>query len=553
MTTVSFYARVSSEKQAQTNTILSQIAAIENRIHRDGHTILEDFKFIDNGYSGSHLIRPALEKLRDRVAEGEIDKIYIHSPDRLARKYAYQMIMIEEFQKAGAEIIFLNYQTNDSPESHLLLQMQGMIAEYERGKIMERNRRGKLHAAKQGFLNVLSGAPYGYRYIDKHAGSGRAYYEIQVEEADVVRKIFSWIGIERLSIGEVCRRLKKLNISSAKGKFYWDRSVIWLMLKNPAYKGQAAFGKTKIGPMLPRLKPQKHSHEHPKYNYSIYPVKKEDWIYIPVPALIDEKLFDIVQEQLEENKKAARVKQRGASYLLQGLLVCQRCHYAYYGKPVRNKRGQKIDEYAYYRCIGTDAYRFGGIRICDNKQIRTDTLEIAVWEEVKYLLKNPVRIAKEHQKRLMDLEKSSTHKTDESLEKQRNKLQRGIGRLIDSYAEGSIDKEEFEPRIKMMKNSLRIIEAQKKKINEQKNIKNELRVLITQLEHFSAQVKSRLDNIDWYTQRDIIRTLVKRVEINLEEVNVVFRVQDLPDFKGKKKEEKDTNLQHCCGSNESCS
>ncbi len=149
MVTVALYARVSSEKQAQADTIASQVLALETKIGAEGYTLLEEFKFIDNGYSGSHLIRPALEKLRDKVSGGEIDKIYIHSPDRLARKYTHQMILVEELQKAGAEIIFLNYQTNDSPESHLLLQMQGMIAEYERAKIMERNRRGKFMRLKE--------------------------------------------------------------------------------------------------------------------------------------------------------------------------------------------------------------------------------------------------------------------------------------------------------------------------------------------------------------------------------------------------------------------
>ena len=153
MKTVALYARVSSEKQAQTDTIASQIKALENRITKDNYKIIENFKFIDNGYSGSNLERPALEKLRDKVANGEIDKVYIHSPDRLSRKYAYQMILLEELQKGGAEVIFLNYETNESPESHLLLQMQGMIAEYERAKAMERYRRGKIHAAQKGTIN----------------------------------------------------------------------------------------------------------------------------------------------------------------------------------------------------------------------------------------------------------------------------------------------------------------------------------------------------------------------------------------------------------------
>lgn len=168
MTTAALYARVSSEKQAQENTIASQVDALKSRIIMDGFTSLEEYQFIDNGYSGSNLVRPALEKLRDQAASGTIDKIYIHSPDRLSRKYAYQMILIEEFEKCGVEIIFLNFdKSSDNPESQLLLQMQGMIAEYERSKIMERHRRGRIHAAKRGSVNAIPVAAYGYRYIDK--------------------------------------------------------------------------------------------------------------------------------------------------------------------------------------------------------------------------------------------------------------------------------------------------------------------------------------------------------------------------------------------------
>jgi site-specific DNA recombinase len=548
MITVALYARVSSEKQAQLNTIASQIAALEERIKKDSYELIENYKYIDNGYSGSNLNRPALEKLRDKVADGAIDKIYIHSPDRLSRKYAYQMILLEEFQKGGAEIIFLNYQSNESPESHLLLQMQGMIAEYERAKIMERYRRGKIHAAKKGSVNVLGGAPYGYRYVDKNASGGQAFYEIQQEEAEIVQKVFFWIGYERLTIGEVCRRLKGMNVLSPKGKSYWDRSVIWLLLKNPAYKGQAAFGKTKSGPKMPRIRPQKHSNEQPKRNHSIYNVEKENWIYIPVPALIDECTFDIVQRQLEENRKAARTRRRGAAYLLQGLIVCQCCHYAYYGKPVRNKRGNKIDRYAYYRCIGSDAYRFGGERICNNKQIRTDALEIVVWEEVKCLLKNPTRIFNEYQNRIVEFEQSPLDQTKESLEKQENKLKRGMARLIDSYTEEHIEKEEFESRIKVMKQRLKLIETQKQEILKKENFQRELTLIVTNLKSFSANIESKLEIIDWNTKRNIIRVLVKRIEIEHDNVNIVFRVHELPDGANMcEKGDSQENLQHCNG------
>jgi site-specific DNA recombinase len=511
----------------------------------DGCKVLDDLKFIDNGYSGSNLNRPALEKLRDKISDGKIDKIYIHSPDRLSRKYAYQMVLLEEFQKYGVETIFLNHQNNESPESHLLLQMQGMIAEYERAKIMERNRRGKIHAAKSGSVNVLGGAPYGYRYINKHTGAGHAVYEIHAEESDVVRKIFSWVGHDRVSIGEVCRKLKNEKISSPKGKLFWDRSVIWAMLKNPAYKGFAAFGKTKAGTRLPRIRPQKHSSEQPKRNYSFLKVEKEKWLYVPVPAIIDEVLFEVVQDQLEENKKVARTRQSGASHLLQGLLVCQSCRYSCYGARTKKR--------TYYRCTGSDAHRFDGNKICSNKPIRADALETAVWEEVKFLLKNPSRIFDEYQRRILELDKSPLDESRLSLEKQENKLKRGIDRLIDGYMQEHIAKEEFEPRIKAMKQRLKIIENQKQQVIDTKKSKNELTLLVTNLEYFASNVESKLEDVDWLTKREIIRSVVKRVEIGFEEVNVVFRVKELPDHSknssGGGTDTGDVNYQHCCGGN----
>ena len=547
MKTVALYARVSSEKQAQTDTIASQIKALENRITKDNYKIIENFKFIDNGYSGSNLERPALEKLRDKVANGEIDKVYIHSPDRLSRKYAYQMILLEELQKGGAEVIFLNYETNESPESHLLLQMQGMIAEYERAKAMERYRRGKIHAAQKGTINVLSKASYGYRYIDKYKGGGQAIYEVHADEAQVVQKIFFWIGHERLTIGAVCRRLKEMEISSPKGKSYWDKSMLWGLLKNPVYKGQAAFGKTKIGAMLPRLRPYKRANEHHKQSSSIYRMPKENWIYISVPAIIDKELFDVVQAQLEENKKVARTKIRGASYLLQGLLMCQCCHYSYYGKPVRNKRGDKIDRYAYYRCIGADAYRFGGEKHCNNKQIRTDTLETVVWEEVKFLLKNPNRILSEYKNRIAELKTFPLEQAKKSLESQENKLKRGITRLIDSYAEEQIEKNEFEPRIKYMKERLKKIEQQQIEILNKQNIEKELILITTNLKNFSSEVELKLESIDWNTKREIIRSLIRKIEIEQESINIVFRIQELPGDSYIPQKENGQNLQHCRG------
>src|SRR5689334_4808320 len=187
------YARVSSEQQADDNTIASQIAALEARVAQDGLALLPDHRFTDAGYSGATLVRPALERLRDAVAAGQIDRLYVHSPDRLARNYAYQVVLLDEFTRAGLQTVFLNRALGQSAEDDLLLQVQGMVAEYERAKLQERSRRGKRHAAQQGAVSVLSGAPYGYCYQPKADPTDQAHYVIVPQEAAVVQQVFHWI------------------------------------------------------------------------------------------------------------------------------------------------------------------------------------------------------------------------------------------------------------------------------------------------------------------------------------------------------------------------
>src|SRR5262245_63235292 len=182
------YARVSSEQQGDDHTIDSQVAALRTRVTEDGLLLPAEREFLDEGYRGATLVRPALERLRDLIAAGGIDRLYVHSPDRLARRYAYQALLIDEFQSSGVEVVFLNRALGQSPEDELLLQVQGIVAEYERAKIMERSRRGKRHGAQVGLVSVFSGAPYGHRYIRKDEGGGAARFESVLDEARVVRQ-----------------------------------------------------------------------------------------------------------------------------------------------------------------------------------------------------------------------------------------------------------------------------------------------------------------------------------------------------------------------------
>ena len=241
---VAFYARVSSEAQARDHTIDSQIAALKERITADGFQLGPDHCYVDDGFSGSNLLRPALERLRDAVVCGRIERIYVHAPDRLARRYAYQVLLVEEFRRAGAEVVFLNRPIGSTAEDDLLLQVQGMIAEYERAKLLERVRRGRRHAARSGSVSALTAAPFGYRYIRRDVGGGVARFEVVEDEAQIVRQIFRWVAHDRLSLSEVRRRLRQLGFRSPRGLRLWHHTTLRTILANPAYVGRAVLGRS---------------------------------------------------------------------------------------------------------------------------------------------------------------------------------------------------------------------------------------------------------------------------------------------------------------------
>jgi site-specific DNA recombinase len=539
---VAIYARVSSEQQAKQDTIASQLEALAQRLVADAVECDPDMRFVDDGYTGSTLIRPGLERLRDQAAAGVIDRLYVLDPDRFSRKYAYQVLILEELTQCGVEVVFLCNPIGHDPAENLLVQVQGMIAEYERAKILERSRRGKQHAARRGSVNVLSGAPYGYRYIGKHEGDGEARYQVVANEARVVRKIFTWVGQERCSIGEVCRRLNSEVVPTRTGKTTWDRSVVWAILKNPAFKGTAAFGKTRSGSFKPqKLRPQRGRPLCPRRPVSRVGTSPDCQLFIEVPAIVDADLFAAVQAQLEENRRIKRARPRRGPYLLQGLVVCKRCGYGCYGKPTSRASTKGPVPYAYYRCTGSDAYRFGGQRLCWNKQVRTDLLDAAVWEDVRSLLSEPERIKVEYERRRK--KKPDGAREVDQVMKLINQVRRSISRLIDAYGEGLLEKSEFEPRISAARERLSRLEEEQKRTTDEESRESELRLVIGQLEEFARRVSEGLREPDWEIRREIVRALVKQVEVDEGEVRIVYRVGPSP-FDGSPQQGRS---QHCWG------
>src|ERR1700747_2835029 len=250
------YARVSSEQQREEKTIASQTASLIEFAKNHDLEVPKEWVLEDEGYSGATLERPGLERVRDLAAEGQIQVVLAYSPDRLSRKYAYQILLIEEFARHGVETLFVKSPQGDSAEDQLLVQFQGMIAEYERAQILERSRRGKRHRAHSGEISVLSGAPYGYRYIRK-TDEAPAAYSVHEAEARVVQRIYEMYIMQGLSIGEITRRLNAEGIPTRKVSARWERSTVWPVVRNPAYRGGACFGKTRASARTRVMRPQR--------------------------------------------------------------------------------------------------------------------------------------------------------------------------------------------------------------------------------------------------------------------------------------------------------
>jgi site-specific DNA recombinase len=367
-----------------------------------------------------------------------VDVLLVYSPDRLARKYAYQALLIEEFAKAGTSVVFVKGPRGESPEDALLVQFQGMIAEYERAQIIERTRRGKTHRAKAGTINVLSGAPFGYRYVRKteHAD---ASYEIVPHEAAIVAELFARYADGGVAIAELTRWLRSSDWPRAAARPAGTRSTVWGMLRNPAYAGRACFGKTMRSEQSAGLnRTARLAGRSTPRHYTVVDRAREDWLEVPVPALVDEDTWARVQRRLADNKRYVSRNSRNPS-LLQGICACSSCGYAYYRTSTRTTN-KKI---YYYRCLGSDDYRYQHGRVCGNKPVRADYLDSVVWDHITALLADPTLIRTEINHRL------AQHRATDPATAQRKRLDAALAkataaitRLIRAYQEELISLDE---------------------------------------------------------------------------------------------------------------
>ena len=358
------YARVSTERQERQQTIDSQLAALRAWASAQGHSLVEQHVFRDEGYSGSRLDRPGLDGLRDAVRDAAIDVVAVLSPDRLARKYAYQVLLLEEFRRAGCEVAFLHRPISDDPNDQLLLQIQGAIAEYERAVLAERFRRGKLQKARDGHIPSAK-APYGYRY-EPRRDAVPARLVVDEAEADMVRQLHAWVMEEGLTVRQCVKRLNAGPWVTRSGRQQWAPSVVHHVLSDPVYTGTAYANRFEY------VVPKKARCRSPRSGErtSRRPRPPEQWIAIPVPALIDQQAWDSVQDRLARNAATSFRHSKRHDYLLRCLLKCGTCGLGIHGCYFPGHQGRRGRRY--YRCARHESLTSGRESKCPQARIEAD-------------------------------------------------------------------------------------------------------------------------------------------------------------------------------------
>ena len=412
-------------------------------------------------------------------------------------------------------MIFLKSPAGATPEDQLLVQFQGMIAEYERAQIAERCRRGKKHMAQQGGVNVLSGAPYGYRYVKK-SDTSAAFYEVIEAEAKIVRMVFEIYTQQGLSINAIARLLNERQIATRTGKGRWERSTVWGMLRNPAYRGGACYGKTELRPRQRITRPLRQRKGLPSRDCGGHERPRTEWIEIPVPALVSEEMFTLAQEQLEKNKRHAPRRTMEPT-LLQGMLVCEQCGYALYRASTQTSK-HKLN---YYRCLGSDGYRRLSGPVCTNRPIRQDYLDQFVWNEIIRLLEDPQLIQTEIDRRREAARNADPlRKREEELRREQARVEKSSERLVTAYQEGLVTLSQLRQRMPTLQKQTQAVASELESLKMAALDAIKYLQLAESLAGFRSKLRVRAEVLNIAVRQQILRLLVKDVLVGSDTITL---------------------------------
>jgi site-specific DNA recombinase len=501
------YARVSTERQERQQTIDSQLAALRAWAEAEGHDLNDRHVFRDEGYSGSRLDRPGLDALRDAVRDGEVEILGVLAPDRLARKYAYQALLLEEFRRAGCAVAFLNRAISDDPGDQLLLQIQGAVAEYERALLSERFRRGKLQKARAGqFIGVH--APYGYRYLPRRDGAAGQLL-IDEAEAETVRMLYGWLTEERLTLRQILKRLNAGPWLPRCGRRPWAAGTVHHILSDPVYAGTAYANRYEyVAASRPR------GAREPGYGgRSCRRLRPEEqWIPIAVPPLIDRTTAERAAAQLARNAAFASRNSKRHDYLLRCLLTCGGCGLAMHGTTRPTPGGKR----RYYRCGGKDCVRTGRAHPCPRACVDGEALERAVWGHVRDLLTDPERLTAQFRHFAADVDQNASREQgpERRLLARLEGLRRADARLLDAYQAEVISLEELSERRRQLAGQGHAFEHELERQRDLRRQRARAQEVLADLTAFCERVRGRLDEASFTDMQAVLQLVVERVIVH---------------------------------------
>ncbi len=517
---IAVYVRVSTQRQAQAQTIEQQLDSLQKYHEAQGWVWQEEHIFRDDGYSGAKLRRPGLDRLREQVGRAAFDRVVITAPDRLARNYVHQMLLIEEFERGGCQVEFVDRPMSHDPHDQLLLQIRGAVSEYERSLIAERMRRGRRQKYLAGGLLPWTRAPYGYR-VDPARPRDPAGVRLEPAEAAVVAELFSSYLQEGKSLKGQTQRLTSLGVPSPAGKTRWNQATIRGILTNPVYTGTVYIGRSR--PVEAR---GRHSALVPigRGRGGHLQTSQQEWTAVTqVPAVISQEQFDLVQTKLSHNQQFARRNNTAYPYLLRAMVSCGRCRLGCIG---RSSRGG----YAYYVCVGrshgTISHRD---EKCSARSVPVEQLDALVWQDVCELLTHPDSIAAAlYRAQGGQWLPQELQARRENLRKARVSLEQQMERLTNAYLANVLQLDEYKRRRLELEQRLSVISEQKRQLEANVGRHDQLAALVQSIEQFCQRVQQGLSEATFEQKRQLIELLIDRVVVTGEEVEIRYVIPTSP-------------------------
>ncbi len=514
------YGRVSTQRQAQTQTIEQQLTLLHAHLRAQGEDLPAENIFRDDGYSGASLNRPGLDQLRDKIKAADFDRVVVTAPDRLARNYVHQMVLLEELERYGCEVQFLDRPMSQDPHDQLLLQIRGAVAEYERTLMSERMRRGRQRKLRSGTLLPWSVPPYGYRVDPDRPRDPEGVY-LDPAEAVVVKELFAAYADESVSLGDLARRLSTAGVATATGKRRWQITTLRNLLTNPTYTGQVYTDRSRA-----RAVRRRQSALHPVGHASgKTAVPREQWTpAASVPAIVSPAQDELVPAKLARNQAFARRNNKAHPYLLRALVSCGLCGLSCTARTVQP------GGYSYYFCHGKRA-RSQSARDthCSSRCIPVQALDELVWQDLCEVLRHPEIVA-------YALERAhGGHWLPQELQVRKEALRKGqaslaqqLERLTQAYLMAVIPVAEYQRRRAELERKRHALEQQAKQLESQVDQQAALAGVIGSVAAFCQRVQRGLTSATFEHKRTLVELLIDRVVVSNGDVEIRYVIPTSP-------------------------